>query len=138
GWVMTMWAGAYDLEVEFAITDANTGLPIEGVAIEVAVEKDAPFYNHEGEPDQFKLTTNHLGLAQRICKRMMCFGTRSQLGFTDTFDSHLPLDWKCTISAPGYNNIDLHWLGESFEKLRRTEPGKSRVEVPISLHRSTQ
>jgi hypothetical protein len=130
---MIHWVGGTDLEVVFVVTDADSGSPIPGA--EIKVWSEGGFY--EG-PDkgEFALLAGARGEARKVCRDSMCFGTRSGLGFTDTYVVHLPF-WHFRVVAPGHEPsewVDLDVL-EYRRQVQRAGPRRARVVVPVSLHR---
>lgn len=127
------WVGSTDLEVEFAITDWATGTPVPGGQVEV--QSEGGFYE-ERDKQEFVLVAGADGLACKECRRIMCFGTRSGLGFTDTFVVHLPW-WRFRAVADGYEPgewIDLD-VQEYIRQARRAGPGKAKLVVPVTMHK---
>src|SRR4051794_39530326 len=90
------WNGDTTLTIEFVVTDAKSGAPIEGA--EIAVEG-----HDEERPDEkeFALVTGADGKANRVCPRVFTFGSRSRWGITSARYSVAPLKWEVSVSAPG-------------------------------------
>src|SRR5438477_9684943 len=65
------WVGHTDLEVEFVVTDAETGVAIESATI--TVNSEGGFCREEGEKS-FTLNTDSRGVAQRTCTHCTCSG----------------------------------------------------------------
>lgn len=124
------WVGGTDLEVEFAVADAITGRPVPGAAVEV---QSAGGFYAEDYVQEFTLEADAGGSARKVCRNTMCAGTRSGLGMTDTFGTHLP-HWRYRVTAAGYEPTDPIWIthgpGRAAE---RTGPGCSRLVVPVAL-----
>jgi hypothetical protein len=97
------WVNFVDLEVEFAVTDANSGHPIPGARIDVFPEGG---FTQEREKQRFELTTDANGLAHTQCNHCMCGGSESGLRFTDTFGLSLP-GWRYQVQAPGFEPFGL-------------------------------
>jgi hypothetical protein len=134
--VMTIyWVGSTDLEVEFAITDNAAGSPIADARVEIQQSKGG-FYEDRDEKE-FVLISDSAGLARRGCPESMCFGTRSGLGFTNTFAVHLPY-WQFRIVADGYQPGQWTPLNvqQYIREAQRAGPGKAKLRVPMSLHKS--
>lgn len=130
---MIDWVGRTDLEVVFMLTEVGSRTPIPGARVEV--QSEGGFYE-ERDPQEFILAADADGVAHKECRHRMCFGTRSGLGFTDTFGVHLPW-WRFRASAPGFEPsawADLD-VGEYQRRAHRTGPGKAQVVVPVVLHR---
>src|SRR5262249_17538012 len=123
------WVGATDLEIEFVVTDGASGQPVAGAQIDV--DSRGGFYDKSAE-EQFQLTADADGKARRVCRNAMCFGTRSGLGFTDTFVVHLPW-WRFRASAPGFRTGEWQELDvpEYGRQVQRVKPGRSRLLVPV-------
>jgi hypothetical protein len=130
---MMCWVGGTDLEIEFVVTDAATGKPVEGATI--TVHSEGGFYDEREEKD-FTLRTDRHGIARRVCHNSMCFGTQSALRFTDTYVVHLPW-WYVWTSAPGYEKSSLLYLdtSEHGQRVQRVGAGAARVGVSISLRK---
>jgi hypothetical protein len=123
------WVGHTNLEVEFVVTDADTGQPIKGATIHVQAEEGG--FCEEREKQQFSLVTNEEGTAKRLCKHCMCFGTS---GWNiDTFAVHLPW-WFYRVTAESYAPTELTELDvpENVHQVQRTKPA-AKLVVPISL-----
>ncbi len=130
---MMYWVGRSDLEITFAITDVDTGNPIPRARIEI--HSEGGFYEERAKQD-FVLKADDDGLARKECRNSMSFGTRSALGFTNTFVVHLPFWWYHVV-ADGFESnewTDLDVL-ELRRKVQRAGPGKSTLVVPVTLHR---
>jgi hypothetical protein len=127
------WVGGTDLEVEFVVTDAATGEPVE--AAEIAIVSEGGLYRERDE-QQFVLRTDREGVARRVCHEAMCSGTRSGLRFTDTYRVHLPW-WYFEVSAPGYGSTEPAYLDspEYGRQVRRVSPGVSKVVVNIRVRK---
>jgi hypothetical protein len=127
------WVGSTDLEVKFAIINADTGDPIPGARVEV--HSEGGFYEERGK-QEFDLVADASGVARKECRKSMCFGARSGLGFTDTFAVHLPW-WRYRVSAEGFEPSEWAELDapEFRRRARRVGPGEAILVVPESLHR---
>jgi hypothetical protein len=121
------WLGHTDLTVEFMIASQDTGQPIPGARIDIRQ------YDPEDKED-FVLHADLNGMAGCECPNSTCFGTRSALGFTDSFTVRLPY-WCFRVSASGFessNWIDFH-VEELHRRVQRVGPGKTKLVVPVSL-----
>ena len=127
------WVGFTDLEVEFAVTDADTGSPVAGTRVEV--QSEGGFYE-KLDKQEFVLVAGADGAARKECPNSMCFGTRSGLRFTDTFVVHLPW-WRYRVFAEGYDPTEWNDLDvpELRRQVRRAGPGKAEFVVPVSMHK---
>lgn len=126
--------GGTDLEVEFVVVEASSGNRVQGARVEV--KSDGGFYE-EKEPQEFVLAVDAGGVARKVCRNTMCFGTGSGLGVTDTFAVHLPF-WIFRVTAPGHESsqwIDLD-VPAYGRQVRRVCPGQAKVVVPVSLAKS--
>jgi hypothetical protein len=127
------WVGGTDLEVEFVVTDAATGEPVE--AAEIGILSEGGFYRERDEK-QFALRTDREGVARRVCHDGMCFGTQSGLRFTDTYHVHLPW-WFFRVSAPGYEGMEPVYLDEPeyVRQVRRVGPRAAKVVVKVRIRK---
>jgi hypothetical protein len=127
------WVGFTDLTVEFVVTDAETGRPIESAEILGYPEGGGP---PGAEP--IRWITDQNGVARGEVRRM-CSGKQSRLQRTDTFNVHSP-PWYLLVSAPGYEGAGPSHLNEPGGLFRgvavRTGPGQSAMTVPIALRKS--
>jgi hypothetical protein len=125
--VKTCWVGDTDLEVVFAVTDAATGVGIAGAAVEV--QSEGGFYEGPDERE-FALTTDRKGIARRVCRKNMCYGTRSGLGLTHSFAGHLP-EWRFRVVAEGYEPGARSELitPENHPRVRRVVVRRARLLV---------
>jgi hypothetical protein len=130
-----MWVGDTDLMIEFTVTDASTGLPVNDVVLLIHPD------GGPGQPDEekdFTLRTGQDGIARRMC-HAMCFGTHMRwcrITTKDTFLVHVPW-WEVQASAPGYEPREKLYLGaeEFHHKVERLPGDKARLVVPVELHR---
>jgi hypothetical protein len=131
---LVSWVGSTDLEVEFAVTDAGSGVSISGSRVEV--QSEGGFYE-ERDKQEFVLVTDTSGSARKECRSSMCFGRASLLGFTDTYCVHLPF-WRFRIVAAGYEPSDWTELDvlEYRRQVKRSGPGRAKLEVSVSLQKS--
>src|SRR5947207_2815681 len=97
------WVGSTELTVEFVVTNADTGQPIDGAEI-VATNPE----NQRELPLRWK--TDRDGVA-RWSGQTTCAGAQSGLRFTDTY-SVRPSPWFVSVTAPGYQNLEPTWLYE--------------------------
>jgi hypothetical protein len=129
-----IWVGETDLVVEFAIKDDATGTSIPRARVEIQ-QRSGGFYEDREERD-FVLVADGDGFTFRECRKSMCFGTRSGLGFTDTFVVHLPY-WLFRVLAGEYESSE--WINldvpQYIRQTRRAGPGKAKLTVPVSLHK---
>jgi hypothetical protein len=99
------------------------------------VHSEGGFYEERAKQD-FVLTADDQGLARKECRNSMSFGTRSALGFTNTFVVHLPFWWYRGMTdgfEPGeWSDIDQLPLRR---QVQRAGPGRSTLVVPVLLHR---
>ncbi|QJW96933.1 hypothetical protein [Frigoriglobus tundricola] len=126
------WVGSTDLEVEFVVTDAAGDEPVPGAILDI--DSEGGFYE-EREPRSFQIVLGPDGRASHVCRRSMCFGQDGL--FTHTYAVHLPW-WRFRISAKGFQTFGPTNLDdiEYRRAVRRNGPGKSRLVVPVSLHRN--
>lgn len=127
----TQWASKTDLEVEFVVTEADSGAPIPGARVEV--QSQGGFYD-EKEKQEFALAADSEGTARKECRNSLTSGTRSGLRFTDTSSVNLPW-WKYRVSAAGFKtsewtNID---VPDFRKKVQPDGPHKSKLVVEVSL-----
>jgi len=132
---MICWVGSTDLIVEFAISEAVAGSPVQGARVEVKSEGGLYAENFE---QVFELVTDADGAARNECLRRMCCGTTSGLGITNTYSVHLPW-WRFRVVAMGYESTDWADLNvhEMQQNVRRLGPGKARLVVPVMLRKSS-
>lgn len=131
--LMIRWVGSTDLEVELVVTEAGTGSPIPGARVEV--QSEGGFYE-ERERQEFALLADDAGVARKVCRESMCFGSTSGLGFTDTYAVHLPFR-RVRVVAPGYEPgewMDLDVLDDR-RAVQRVGPRRAKLVVPVSLSR---
>jgi hypothetical protein len=128
------WVGYTDLEVEFAVTDAETGVAIEGATIN-QVNSEGGTYHEEGEKS-FSLNTDARGFARRTCTRVMCSGGHSGLGFEETYTVDLPW-WYYRISAPGYETTSVISLNEieNVRRVQRIGRGQAKLVAPTAIRK---
>jgi hypothetical protein len=123
------WVGFTDIAIHFAVSDANTGLPVPHAKVHVQAREgglcDAP------PLPMFSLTTDGNGKAEHLATGCMCSG--SDGAFEDTFSSHLP-PWTFVAEANGYSTSAPQYLDalELAGKVQQSKPIPS-VLVPIQL-----
>jgi hypothetical protein len=126
---MIHWVGSTDLEVEFSIAHGAAGTPVPRARVEI--HQDGGGFYEDQDEREFVLIADEEGFARRECRRSMCFGTRSGLGFTDTFAVHLP-KWRYRVVADGFETIEWVYLDGP---VRPAGPGKAKLGVPVTLNR---
>lgn len=128
------WVGSTDLTIEIVAVDADTNTPIPGFRVEV---RSAGGFHEEEQKQEFVLTADASGVARKDCRNSMCFGTRSGLGFTDSYAVHLP-PWRFRVTAascePG-EWIDLN-VHEYERQVKRDGPRRAKLTVSVSLRKS--
>ncbi len=129
-----LWVGRTDLTVEFVVTDAATGQPIEGA--DVSIHSYGGFYAERGEMDLL-LKADSRGAARYVCRDNMCCGAESTLRFTDTFSAHLP-EWSAVVKARGYVSTEPFWLSDHPARtaVKRIAPRQSKIVIPVALRKS--
>jgi hypothetical protein len=130
------WVGNADLDIEFVVTEAGSGSPIAGARVEAQseggfYEERGNFYEERGK-QEFVVVSDAGGVAHGEYRRVMSFGTRSRLGFTDTYDVHLP-SLRFRVAAPGYQPSGWIELWEYRRQVKRAGPGRARLTVPVPL-----
>jgi hypothetical protein len=125
------WVGHCDLEIEFSVSNSDSGDPISGAVVHVHQERGG-FCEDRSEKD-FDLTTGPNGCVSPLCKTCMCFGSRGTQ--INTFAVHLP-DWTFRVSAAGYQETDLIFLDTYSRDVRRGEPAVT-LKVPVVLQQDT-
>jgi hypothetical protein len=130
---MIHWVGTTDLEVVLTVTDAATGAPVPRARVEV--QSEGGFYE-ERDKQEFVLIAGADGVANKECRRSMCFGTQSGLRFTNTYVVHLPW-WRFRVVAEGYESGEWTELDvpEHIRQARQAGPGKAKLVVPVTLQK---
>ena len=130
------WVGTTDLTVEFVVMDAVTGEPVHGARIEV--QSEGGVYAEDTKQD-FVLVADPKNEARKICRDSMCFGSRSGLGFTDTFTVHLPW-WHFRALADSYEPSGWTYLDvpEFGRRTVRDGVGKSKLIVQVPLRKEVR
>jgi hypothetical protein len=128
------WVGHGTLNVEFVVTDSQSGRPITDASLEI-LELDRP-PNMTGNY-LFTLKTNEHGTVSKTMSGMT-WGTDFDSPFrTDTYAIDIP-PWRVRTYADGYDDLDLQYIGRDGEQRRRTEylgGSRNRLIVPIQLTR---
>ncbi|MDY3553417.1 DUF4198 domain-containing protein [Gemmata sp. JC717] len=127
--------------MEFVITDAGTGQPLNGA--EVAITSYGGFYEggyrlreKGAREEELTLKTDANGAAEYVCRGSMCSCQKSPLGSVNRFAVHMPY-WRITVKAPGYAVPDPVQLDSQHGRsAERTGPRRSKVVVPLALHRA--
>ncbi|HKI32684.1 MAG TPA: hypothetical protein VKA46_12605 [Gemmataceae bacterium] len=132
--LLSDWVGGTDLEIEFVITDVDSGEHVE--AAEVLVFEEIGLYREaKGEP--FTLVTGQDGTARRVCHDDLCSGKQSRLGFTHTYHVAWP-SWCVQISAPGYESSKPVWLLDMPEERRHEQhlgPMRDKLTVRLPIRK---
>jgi hypothetical protein len=121
------WVGSTDLEIDYLVLDNDDGRPIPGATVEI--HSHGGFYE-EDKPQDFSLVTDLDGIANRVCRNTMCFGTS---GWNiDTYVVDLPL-WTYRISAPGYRPTERIELitTQNGTNVKRGNPARLVVIVEL-------
>jgi hypothetical protein len=125
------WVGHTQLEVEFVVTEAGGGQPVEGATITIRTEEGGFCRWERGK--KLVLVTDADGRAKKRCT-CMCFGSSGWR--TNTFGIHLP-DWWVAVAAPGFRSSQETPLGVivgyPFD-VRRGE-GCAYLMVALELHK---
>lgn len=132
--VKIRWVGGTELTVEFLVSDAETGEPIEGA--EVWVHSELRRYRLE-DKENFRVHTNQPGVASAVLPHNTCIGSQSGLRFTDTRVVYLP-EWMIVgIRAEGYQQVEPFALSKrvSSRDIEQVGPQKDRLVVPIVLRK---
>lgn len=126
------WVGSTDLDVEFVVSDADTGGPVAGASVEI--DQEAGGFCHDWDAKHFRLVTGPDGVVSRRCLSCMCFGTKSM--WKDSFVVHLP-DWTFAVSAEGYvptGPIELDEPSYQRHVERRQVSAGLRVAVSVNVN----
>lgn len=129
----TVWVGHTDLSVEFVVTDAENGQPIDGAEVSV--------HAIEGWEDRverkFHLRTPPDGIARDVSRRCMCSGRTGYYTSLDTWSVKMP-SWRVSVVATGYRPCEPFLLREhpGRASAQRTAPGQSKVVIPVTLKKS--
>jgi hypothetical protein len=129
------WVGATHLDVQFLVTDADSGQPVQGACIHVWSE--GGFYDGAWEKDRgklFELRTDAAGRVCRECRNNRCSGTQSRLRFTNSYNVTIP-SWSLRVSAEGYQPstwVDLEYAG----KCVRAGPERDVLMVHVVLKKT--
>jgi hypothetical protein len=127
-----VWVGSTDLTVEFVVTDADTGQPVEGADVLILGRT-----RHEREDREWQLKTDRSGIARGVVQDQTCVGRESGLRFTDTYHVY-PVEWVVRVKAPGYAEtepLDLHQPPFRTAAMRNG-PRQALLVVPIALRKS--
>jgi hypothetical protein len=122
------WDGFTDLDVEFVISDADTGRPVAGAAVDI--EQEAGGFCRDRDAKQFRLVTGPDGTATHRCLDCMCSGTTRM---KDSFAVHLPY-WTFAVSADGYRPSEPVELDQPlYERQVERRQGSARLRVPVTI-----
>jgi len=121
------WVGHKDLEVRFLVTNAATGIPIANASVHVTVEPGG--FCENGDQGDFVLMTDQNGLATRMSKNCMSFGSKSSL--EDTFAIHPPA-WRFYATGEGYANSEPRFA-EDVKVARKVIRGDQYAILPIGI-----
>jgi hypothetical protein len=126
--------GYTDLTISFFVTEVSSRLPIPNAQVEVqsfgGLDDGGDVQRH------FVLTTDHEGIASEVCPRNRM---TVAIGLVMNRTSVSMPYWRFRVAAEGFMRsdwIDLYGL-DYRAKVRRTEPGKSRLVIPTTLQRSS-
>jgi len=126
------WLGSDDLDIEFVVTDADSGEAISGACVEVQSEGGY----EEDYPQVFSLGSGQDGTASKLCRQCTSVGQESGLKITDTHVVYPP-HWGFRASAGGYEQSQWSSL-ETTENVPRVQwdgTGPAKLVVPIALKR---
>ena len=131
-WMET--AGRTNLEMEFLVTDADSGRQIPDARIQV--ESDGGRYGptRRTGPEKFELRTNAAGKASRVLQNNQCGRSMSHLRFTDTYFVYMP-EWRIRVTAADFESGEMEFRGERRVKLPPEDRLKDRLPVEIRLVR---
>lgn len=128
-----LWVGSGQLEVEFAITDADSGRPIAGASVN-AFNPESGIRGRKCDEPFFGITDEN-GMARKTCEDCTTTGRSSGLRWTDTASICLP-SWAFTVSADGYQSTEARGIGEISRHPHKLGPRHYRLVVPVSLHKN--
>ncbi len=125
------WSGTSTLTVEFVVTDAETGQPVEGAAILIYDEMDS----RHNEPPKPRAKTDRDGMARVISPHQRTGGRESGLRFTNTHYISVPV-WHVWFAAPGFVetwplSIEQDYRGAAT----RTGPRQAKLIIPVALRK---
>jgi hypothetical protein len=121
--------GHTEVEVEFLVSDAETGEPVPGATVEVSGPGlEAGEGSQEGE---VRLVTDEGGMARRRC-RCTWYAERGWL--KSSFVIILP-GWLFRASAPGYEPTKEKQFTEEQGRQTRRQDGGRAFTVPVALHK---
>ena len=126
---MLHWVGSADLEVEIAVVNEKTKLPIPGA--EISVYSEGGLYRERNE-GLFTLVCDNHGIARRTCHEMMTCGTESGLWFTNTWFVHSPA-WCIQVRAPGFQTKKFEWIEKYSRQPQRLRDGKAKLQVVVDM-----
>ena len=125
------WSGHTDLEVQFLVTDFETGQPIPHATVHIVELEEGPA---DVQPASFSLTTDQNGDARRMLKNCS-WGGRSGL-LEDTFSVYLPY-WMYHASSAGYANSQDSLLHQpEIASTVKRGPPFATVLVPIQIKKA--
>jgi hypothetical protein len=122
------WVGSTDLDVEFVISDADTGRPIAGAAVDIEQEEGG--FCSDKDAKQFRLVTGPDGTATH---RLGCMSFGITSTWKDSFSVHLP-HWTFVVSADGYRPSEPVELDQPlYERQVERRQGSARLRVPVTI-----
>ena len=130
-----LWVGNTEVDIRVVVTDAGSGRPVAGARVEVQTTEPT---DRGEELRQATVTADVDGMAQVGRPDILCSGSRSGLGLTDTFVAHLP--WmRVRATAPGFAPGPWTQLnvGERIDAVQRTGPRQSTLVVPLLLRKAS-
>jgi hypothetical protein len=124
------WLGQRDLEIEFEVRDADSGLPVRDAEVRIITSQDTWIRGARFAP--FALMTNEDGIGTKFCPEMPCSGYAPRFG-VGTW--HMPCpNWLVHVSARGYEASEPTWIGTA-DNSRRISKGEAfaTLRIPFVL-----
>jgi hypothetical protein len=133
---MIDWIGDTDLEMDFLVTDADSGQPLPDARIQVRCEMGFYQGSDEDREKPFELQTDPAGKAHRLCRHNWCIGRQSGLRITDTYHVYIPY-WFVRVLADGYQTSAWVEVPEEYRgKVQHERRQRDRLTVRISLKKA--
>lgn len=130
--------GSKDLDVDFLVTDADSGQPIHNAEIMIRSEGGLYDGSEEDSKRPFKLRTDANGKFRRVCRNNIWTWFHSRWRFTDVYCVFLP-NWFLEVSAAGYETSGVVNLHDDYDgKTERAAPARDRLLVSVPLRKARQ
>ena len=126
--------GGTNLDVEFLVTDADSGQAIPNAEIHIRCDYGCWYDGADGDLNKLlTLKTDAVGAAHRQCRNNRWTSRRSRLHFTNYYAVWIP-GWNFQVLADGFDPSRSVDMAEEYRGQEKHEgPGQERLTIRVAL-----